>query len=86
MDHLDDVRTNNDPSNPGAQRPDLQHGPSSDPGHGIDGCMVDALARYREVILYMATFLSQLRRNPRKDTAYDDAVLRSLLEASDVPL
>ena len=52
----------------------------------IGGCMVDALARHREVILYMATFLSQLRRNPRKDTAYDDAVLRSLLVASDVPL
>ena len=52
----------------------------------IDECMVDALARYHEVILYMATFLSQLQRNPRKDTAYDDAVLRSLLEASGVPL
>lgn len=52
----------------------------------IEACMVDALSRFREVILYMATFLSQLRRNPRKDTAYDDAVLRSLLDASGVPL
>ncbi len=59
---------------------------AADSDLAIDACMVDALARHREVILYMATFLSQLRRNPRKDTAYDDAVLRSLLEASDVPL
>jgi hypothetical protein len=59
---------------------------ATDSDLAIDGCMVDALARYREVILYMTTFLSQLRRNPRKDTAYDDAVLRSLLEASGVPL
>lgn len=44
------------------------------------------VARYRHVILYMATFLSQLQRNPRKDTRYDDAVLRSLLEATGVPL
>ena len=59
---------------------------AADSDLAIDGCMVDVLARYREVILYMATFLSQLRRNPRKDTVYDDAVLRSLLAASGVPL
>jgi hypothetical protein len=59
---------------------------AADSDLAIDGCMVDALVRYREVILYMATFLSQLRRNPRKDTTYDDAVLRSLLVASGASL
>ncbi|MDQ3629756.1 MAG: hypothetical protein M3417_00465 [Actinomycetota bacterium] len=55
---------------------------AADSDLAIDPCMVDALARYRQVILYMASVLSQLRRNPRKDTDYDDAVLRSLLEAT----
>ena len=33
----------------------------------------------------MSRFLSELQRNPRKDTKYDDGALRQLLEAACFP-
>ena len=46
---------------------------------------VATVTRYREVILFMSTFLSELQRNRRKDTRYDDEALRQLLEAAAFP-
>lgn len=47
---------------------------------------VAAMVRYRPVIQYMHTFLTTLRRDPRKRTPYDDRELRRLLDACGVPL
>ncbi len=51
----------------------------------LDTEFVEMAARYRAVILFMSRFLSELQRNRRKDTRYDDDVLRRLLEAAAFP-
>ena len=43
--------------------------------------VAEAAARYRDVIVFMSTFLTTQQRNPRKDTPYDDTRLKELLDA-----
>lgn len=50
----------------------------------LDPAFVRAIVRYRDVIDFMSGFLSAMRSNPRKDTAYNDDVLRALLAEADV--
>ncbi len=50
----------------------------------LDPTFVRAIVRYREVSDFMSDFLSSMRSNPRKDTAYSDDVLRALLAEADV--
>jgi hypothetical protein len=45
----------------------------------LDPAFVEAIIRYREISAYMDGFLSSMQSNPRKDTPYDDNVLRALL-------
>ncbi len=48
----------------------------------LEPAFVDTVTRYRQVILFMSSFLSQLQRNRRKDTRFDDDALRRLLAAA----
>ena len=48
----------------------------------LEGDFAETLLRHTEVITFMATFLSELQRNPRKDTTYDDRALERLLDAA----
>lgn len=50
----------------------------------LEAEFVETLIRHREVILFMTTFLSELQRNPRKNTRYDDGALERLLAAAGV--
>ncbi len=50
----------------------------------VERGFVDAVTPYRDVIVFMSHFLTTLRRNPRKDTKYDDAALGRLLDAAGV--
>jgi hypothetical protein len=45
----------------------------------VDRALVDAVVRYRPVMLFMQDFLDTLRANPRKDTRFDEGELRRLL-------
>jgi hypothetical protein len=45
----------------------------------VDRALVDAVFRYRPVMLFMQDFLDTLRANPRKDTRFDEGELRRLL-------
>lgn len=48
----------------------------------LEAELAGTLMRYREVILFMTTFLSELERNPRKNTRYDDGALQRLLASA----
>lgn len=45
---------------------------------------VEALNTHRDVIVFMSTFLTELRRDPRKRSRYDDVALTQLLDAAGV--
>jgi hypothetical protein len=47
---------------------------------------VETLHRYGPVIRYMTAFTSAMRRNPRKNTPYDDDHVRRLLEDAGAPI
>jgi hypothetical protein len=47
----------------------------------LDADLVNALGRYRDVIIYMAEFLDEMRK-PTKAARYDDNTLTRLLEAA----
>ena len=46
---------------------------------GLSAVYVEVVTRYREIILFMSSFFSAMRHNPRKNTFFDDARLASLL-------
>ena len=46
----------------------------------VDDALVDLVLRYREVIVWMWTFFGELQHNRRKDTPFDDAHLRRLID------
>ena len=49
----------------------------------LDADLVNALGRYRDVIIYMAEFLKEMRK-PAKAARYDDNTLTDLLEAAGI--
>lgn len=49
----------------------------------LDADLVNALGRYRDVIIYMAEFLEEMRK-PTKAARYDDNTLADLLEAAGI--
>jgi hypothetical protein len=49
----------------------------------LDAELVSALGRYRDVIIYMAEFLTEMRK-PTKAARYDDNTLTDLLEAAGI--
>ena len=51
----------------------------------LDAAYVNAVVRYRPVILFMYNFVETLRANPRKDTPYDEVMLRRRLNEAGVP-
>lgn len=46
--------------------------------------LVECLTSYGEVIVFMSTFLTELQRNPRKNTPYDDEALAGLLASAGI--
>lgn len=46
----------------------------------VDPVLVDLIARYREVIVFMWTSFNALQTNRRKDTPFDDALLARLID------
>ncbi|MGH2607790.1 MAG: hypothetical protein ACRDHF_01765, partial [Tepidiformaceae bacterium] len=52
----------------------------------IDPAYVATVKRYRPVMLFMGDFLRTLRANPRKDTPFDDEMLRDVLRDAGVPV
>ena len=52
-------------------------------GLAVEPPHVDAIVRYRDVIIDMMHFLTDLRGNPRKDTVFDDEHFGQLLRAAD---
>jgi hypothetical protein len=50
----------------------------------VPGPLLDAVLRYRDVIAFMDDFSTTLRANPRKNTPFDDAELRRLLQAAGI--
>jgi hypothetical protein len=46
----------------------------------LDPAIVELVLRYREVIVWMWTFFGELQANRRKDTPFDDAHLRGLID------
>lgn len=50
----------------------------------IEPAFVEAVRRYRDVIVFMSRFLGEQHRNHAKDTPYDDAELATLLDAAGI--
>ncbi|NJL87356.1 MAG: hypothetical protein HC886_17465 [Leptolyngbyaceae cyanobacterium SM1_1_3] len=46
----------------------------------LDECYVASMVKYRSIVVLMHNFFSDMRRNPKKDTPFPQAKLRSLLE------
>jgi hypothetical protein len=51
----------------------------------LDPGLVEAVTRHRQVILFMTSFLWELRRDRHKRTRYNDSALHRLLDAVGVP-
>ena len=45
---------------------------------------VECLTSYGDVIVFMSTFLTELQRNPRKNTPYDDEARAGLLASAGI--
>ncbi len=52
----------------------------------ISPSYAETLRRYHDVVLYMAGFLDTMRRNPKKNTPYDDEHVRRLLVKAGAPV
>ena len=48
----------------------------------LEPAFVETVTRYRPIILFMSSFLSELQGNRRKNTRFDDDALRRLLVAA----
>ncbi|HLF77578.1 MAG TPA: hypothetical protein VJB57_08810, partial [Dehalococcoidia bacterium] len=46
----------------------------------VEGVLLEAVRRYRPVMLFMSEFLSAMRSNPRKDTPFEADILGRLLD------
>mgnify|MGYP001338956836 CR=1 FL=1 len=54
----------------------------ADGAMNLDKILVDAILKYRDIILLMLKFFTDMRENNRKDTKFKNAKLRRLLEES----